>query len=261
MFPVCQHSLYSCSIYGNKAIRDGGGIFILSGSTYIHVGCFMPYPVFLSYSTTPYNSSYPTDTIPYSNGALAIVGYYIIFDPTTNIDDLSLDNGYVGTITGLLSGNTSGALDTTSWPGNQNNYRPLYSPGNKIHWYFSVFSHRGLINFVLFPTGENIGVNGPSCAGEEVFFWSLCPGNGTTIYNNFAGRNGGGLYFGQGIQYVVIARATIIEFNVAGKSGGGLYTGRQCSEVYVMQSIFANNTALAGNGGGVALGSLNYPVR
>ena len=54
----------------------------------------MPYPVFLSYSTTPYNSSYPIHTLPYSNGAVNIVGYYVIFDPTTNIDDVSLDNGY-----------------------------------------------------------------------------------------------------------------------------------------------------------------------
>ena len=190
-----------------------------------------------------------------------IVGYYVIFDPTTNIDDVSLDNGYVGTIRHLLDGNTSAGLDTTSWPGNQNNYRPLYSPGNGIHWHFSVFSHRGLINFALFPTGANVGINGPTCAGEQRFNWHLCEGNGTTIYNNFAGRNGGGLFFGQNIQYTMIARATIFEFNVAGGSGGGLYTGRQCSEIYVMQSLFSNNTAMAGNGGGAALGSLNYPVR
>lgn len=239
-------------------------MYFLSGSMYVHIGGFLPLRVFMSYSTTPYNSSYPITTLPYSNGAQNIIGYYVIFDPTTNIDDLSQNNGHVGNteeLKHLLDGNYSGALDTTSWPGNQNNKRPYFSPGNKIRWYFEIYSHRGLINFALFPTGANEGINGPECAGEYRFYFYLCVGNGTTIYNNYAGNNGGGLYFGKNIKYTVIARATIIQNNMAAHSGGGLYTGRECSEVYVMQSLFANNTANAGNGGAVALGSLNYPVR
>ena len=259
-----QYSLYSCSITENKAGRNGGGVFFLSGSKYIHIGGFLPLKVFLSYSATPHNSSYPITTLPYSNQAKDIIGYYVIFDPTTNIDDLNLDNGHVGNseaLKHLLDGNSTGTLDTTSWPGNQNNKRPYYSPGNTIHWYFEIYSHRGLVNFVLFPTGANVGTNGPECAGDYRFYNYLCVGNGTTIFNNYAGNNGGGMYFGHDIQYAVIARATIIQHNKAAGSGGGFYTGRQCSEVYVMQSLFANNTAVTGNGGGAALGSLNYPVR
>lgn len=94
----------------------------------------------------------------------------------------------------LLDGVSHQALDTTQWPGVRNNFRPLYSKGNDIHWHLQVGSKRGRIAFILFPERDTVGETSPEGGTEQRIRWWLSPGNGTTFLGNMAGNNGGAMY-------------------------------------------------------------------
>lgn len=96
-------NVYQSTFSKNLARRDGGAMYFKSGAKYISIGGHMPYFQDCTYKSDYwYNGTYPK-TIPWDSASESIEGYHILFDPQTVIDDVALDNGFIGTQTRKIS--------------------------------------------------------------------------------------------------------------------------------------------------------------
>ena len=84
---------YQSTFARNVARRDGGAMYFKTGAKYISIGGHMPHYVDCSYLPKKwFNGSYPRN----NSASSTIEGYHIVFDPQTVIDDVVLDNGFIG---------------------------------------------------------------------------------------------------------------------------------------------------------------------
>ncbi|MCK5852120.1 hypothetical protein KAH27_03735 [bacterium] len=226
---------YHASIYGCKAEKNGGGIYMLDSVLNMHQGC--------NIGASGVNV---TNMATGDGGGIYALNSSISFDDlnAATLDNIAGRNGgsvYISNCT-FIANNRAGIGYTTTRTG-------VGRAGNRGGGMYAIDSTVIFTNKATLLAGDAVSHGGglyeKNC---DVYFYSSTVGSTNPALANYSGNKGGGIYASGG--KVLIDNTEFIN-NSANSAGGGIrvYSGAECN---INNSIFRNNSS-GYSGGALAL--------